>query len=203
MSTCAANPHQRCNLLHMQGQMGLAGGVRRLTALQDENTKLRGASCQGRVAGHGICRSLNLVRGLLSSIKRCGLRLTDLDERVVDQYIKQRAGQRCIRPGDQAALKRLLSAHQKQISQEDLLLWQPRSFGNWLLDLLSPSPMQLSREWSPEPSRRPCDDCRPLRNAGAFIGLDYRPVASRHIFADGSRRNVRAIFLRRNFGQRF
>jgi hypothetical protein len=50
-----------------------------------------------------------LVGGLLSWIKRCGLKLTDLDEREAERYPKHRAGKQCIQPGDLAALKRLLS----------------------------------------------------------------------------------------------
>lgn len=60
-------------------------------------------------AGHGTWRCLNLVSDLISWIKRCGLRLADLDERVAERYLKHRAGKRCIQPGDRAALKRLLS----------------------------------------------------------------------------------------------
>lgn len=36
-------------------------------------------------------------------------------------------------------------------------------------------------------------------NAGALIGLDYHPMTSRHMFADGSRRNVQVIFLLLDF----
>ncbi|WP_213290078.1 ATP-binding protein, partial [Bradyrhizobium sp. sGM-13] len=50
-----------------------------------------------------------MVSDLISWIKRCGLRLADLDERVVERYFKHRAGKQCIQPGDRAALKRLLS----------------------------------------------------------------------------------------------
>jgi site-specific recombinase XerD len=64
---------------------------------------------EDELAGHGTWRCLNLVGGLFSWTKRCGLNLTDLDERVVDRYLKYRAGKQCIQPGDRAALKRLLS----------------------------------------------------------------------------------------------
>ena len=61
------------------------------------------------LAGHGTWRSLNLVDDLFSWIKRCGLKPTDLDERVAERYLKHRASKQCIQPGDRAALKRLLS----------------------------------------------------------------------------------------------
>jgi hypothetical protein len=50
-----------------------------------------------------------LVDDLFRWIKRCDLKLTDLDERVAERYLKYRAGKQCIQPGDRAALKRLLS----------------------------------------------------------------------------------------------
>jgi hypothetical protein len=61
------------------------------------------------LAGHGTWRCLNLVDDLFSWIKRCGLKLADLDERVAERYLKYRAGKQCIQPGYRAALKRLLS----------------------------------------------------------------------------------------------
>ena len=61
------------------------------------------------LAGHGTWRCLNLVDDLFSWIKRCELKLTDLDERVAERYLKYRAGKQCIQRGDRAALKRLLS----------------------------------------------------------------------------------------------
>jgi site-specific recombinase XerD len=61
------------------------------------------------LAGHGTWRCLNLVGGFLSWIKRCGLTLTGLDERVAERYLKYRAGKQRIQPGDRAALKRWLS----------------------------------------------------------------------------------------------
>ena len=39
------------------------------------------------LAGHGTWRCLNLVDDLFSWIKRCGLKLTDLDERVAERYL--------------------------------------------------------------------------------------------------------------------
>lgn len=41
---------------------------------------------------HGIWRCLNVVGDLLSWIERSPLRPTDLDDRVVEQYLKHRAG---------------------------------------------------------------------------------------------------------------
>lgn len=59
---------------------------------------------RNELAGHGTGQCLNLVGGLLSWIKRCGLTLTDLDERVAERHLKQ-----CVQRSDRAALKRLLS----------------------------------------------------------------------------------------------
>ncbi len=39
------------------------------------------------LAGHGTWRCLNLVGDLLSWIKRCRLKLTDVDERVADAHL--------------------------------------------------------------------------------------------------------------------
>jgi hypothetical protein len=50
-----------------------------------------------------------LISDLLSWIARSRSRLTDLDERMVDGYLRHRAGKQSIQPGDRAALKRLLS----------------------------------------------------------------------------------------------
>jgi hypothetical protein len=61
------------------------------------------------LAGRGTWRCLNLVGSLFSWISRCGLKLTDFDERVAERYLKYRAGKQCIQLGDRAALKRLLS----------------------------------------------------------------------------------------------
>ena len=57
----------------------------------------------------GTWRCLNVVGGLLSWIasRRCAL--TDLDEHVVERYLRYRGGRQSIQPGDRAALKRWLS----------------------------------------------------------------------------------------------
>ncbi|MER9965122.1 site-specific integrase [Mesorhizobium sp. M0045] len=61
------------------------------------------------LARHGTWRCLNLVGDLLSWIERSRLKLTDLDGRVVERYVKHRAGKQCIQRGDRAALNRLLT----------------------------------------------------------------------------------------------
>ena len=61
------------------------------------------------LACHGTWRCLNLVRDLLSWIARSRSKLIDLDERVVERYLRCRARKQSIQPGDRAALKRLLS----------------------------------------------------------------------------------------------
>ena len=58
---------------------------------------------------HGTWRCLNLVGDLLNWVARSRSKLTDLDERMVDRYLRQRAKKLSIQPGDRAALKRLLS----------------------------------------------------------------------------------------------
>jgi site-specific recombinase XerD len=60
-------------------------------------------------ARQGTWRCLSLVGDLLSWIARSHSKLTDLDERMVERYLRHRAGKQFIQPGDRAALKRLLS----------------------------------------------------------------------------------------------
>jgi len=57
----------------------------------------------------GIWRSLNLVGGLLDWIVRSRSKLCDIDETMVERYLRRRARKQSIQPGDLAALKRLLS----------------------------------------------------------------------------------------------
>jgi site-specific recombinase XerD len=57
----------------------------------------------------GTWRCLNLVGDLLSWIARGRSKLTDLDEHVVERYLRHRARRQSIQAGDRAALKRLLS----------------------------------------------------------------------------------------------
>ena len=57
---------------------------------------------------HGIWRCLNLVGGLLSWIASSRADLADIDERMIDHYLRHRGGQQSIQPGDRAALKRWL-----------------------------------------------------------------------------------------------
>ena len=61
------------------------------------------------LARQGTWRCLNLVGDLLSWIASIGSMLTDLDERMVERYLRHRAEKQSIQPGDRAALKRLLS----------------------------------------------------------------------------------------------
>jgi len=61
------------------------------------------------LARHGTWRCLNLVGNLLSWIAGSRSKLTDLDERMVDRYLRYRGGKQSIQPGDRAALKRWLS----------------------------------------------------------------------------------------------
>jgi site-specific recombinase XerD len=61
------------------------------------------------LARYGTWRSLNLVSGLLSWIATSRSALTDLDECMVDRYLRHRARKHSIERGDRAALKRWLS----------------------------------------------------------------------------------------------
>ena len=57
----------------------------------------------------GTWRSLNLVGDLLSWLTRIGSIPTELNERMVEEYLRHRSTKQCIQKGDPAALKRLLS----------------------------------------------------------------------------------------------
>lgn len=57
----------------------------------------------------GTWRSLNLVGDLMSSLARIGSTPTELNERMVEEYLRYRSRKQCIQAGDRAALKRLLS----------------------------------------------------------------------------------------------
>src|SRR5690606_37128128 len=61
------------------------------------------------LARHGTWRCLNVVSGLLSWIARRCFKLADLDEHMVERYLRHRAGRQSLQPGDRAALKRWLS----------------------------------------------------------------------------------------------
>jgi site-specific recombinase XerD len=60
-------------------------------------------------AGESTRRRLNLVAGLFSWIKGCGLKQADLNEQMTERYLKYRAARQCIQPGDRPAMRRLLS----------------------------------------------------------------------------------------------
>src|ERR1700722_2990675 len=62
-----------------------------------------------RLGWDGTWRCLNVVGGLLSWIPGRRYKLADLDERVVERYLRHRGGRQSIQPGDRAALKRWLS----------------------------------------------------------------------------------------------
>ena len=58
---------------------------------------------------HGTWRCFNVVGGLLGWIASRRGALADLDEHLVEQYLRHRAGKQSIQPGDRSALKRWLS----------------------------------------------------------------------------------------------
>jgi len=61
------------------------------------------------LARHGTWRSFNLLDDLVSWVASSCSKLADLDEGMVERYLRHRSGQQSIQPGDRAALKRLLS----------------------------------------------------------------------------------------------
>jgi site-specific recombinase XerD len=61
------------------------------------------------LARQGTWRCLNLVSDLLRWIASGRSNLADLDERMIERYLRHRARKQSIQPGNQAALKRLLS----------------------------------------------------------------------------------------------
>ena len=56
----------------------------------------------------GTWRSLSLLGDIVSWVASSDLKLTDLDEGMVDRYLQHRSRKQSIQPGDRAALKRLL-----------------------------------------------------------------------------------------------
>ncbi|MEY9181250.1 hypothetical protein [Bradyrhizobium sp. USDA 313] len=61
-----------------------------------------------RLVRHGTWRYLDVIGGLLSWIAGRRYKLVDLDELVVERYLRHRGGRQSIQPGDRAALKRWL-----------------------------------------------------------------------------------------------
>ena len=61
------------------------------------------------LARQGTGRCLSLISDLLSWVARTRATLTDLNEHMVERYLRHRARKQSIQPGDRAALKRLLS----------------------------------------------------------------------------------------------
>jgi len=63
-----------------------------------------------RLGCHSIRHCVNVVGGLLSWIAGRRCKLADLDEQVVERYLRYRGGRQSIQPGDRAALRRWLLA---------------------------------------------------------------------------------------------
>ena len=61
------------------------------------------------LAGHGTWRCLNVVGDFLAWMASRRTKLTNLDERMVELYLRHRGEKQTIQPGDRAALKRWLS----------------------------------------------------------------------------------------------
>jgi hypothetical protein len=60
-------------------------------------------------APQGTWRCLNMVSGLLDWIAKHRFKVADIDEQMVERYLRHRARQQSIQPSDRAALKRWLS----------------------------------------------------------------------------------------------
>ncbi len=60
------------------------------------------------LARQGTWRSLSLLGDVVSRVASSDSKLTDLDEGMVDRYLRHRSRKQSIQPGDRAALKRLL-----------------------------------------------------------------------------------------------
>ncbi len=56
------------------------------------------------LAGHGTWRCLNLVRDLLGWITRSRSTVTDVDERMVERYLRHRGRKQSIQPGCRVSL---------------------------------------------------------------------------------------------------
>src|SRR3981189_2084136 len=68
-----------------------------------------GGLVEERLVRLGTWRCLNVVGGLLSWIAGRRYKLADLDEQVIERYLRHRGGRQSIQPGDRAALQRWLS----------------------------------------------------------------------------------------------
>jgi site-specific recombinase XerD len=62
-----------------------------------------------RLARLGTWRCLNVVSGLLGWTSKCRCKLVDIDEHVVERYLRHRASRQCVLHSDRVALKRWLS----------------------------------------------------------------------------------------------
>ena len=61
------------------------------------------------LAQEGGLRCLSLVGDFMEWIASSGSKVADIDERMVERYLRYRGGKQSIQPGDRAALKRWLS----------------------------------------------------------------------------------------------
>ena len=75
-----------------------------------------------RLVRHGTWRCLNVVGGLLSWLAGRRYKLVDLNEQVVERYLRHRGGRQSIQPGDRAALKRWLSVLREEGAIAPLVL---------------------------------------------------------------------------------
>lgn len=104
------------------------------------------------LARQGTWRCLSLVCDALSWIAGTRSKLSDLDERMIEDYLLHRAAKQTIQPGDRAALKRLLSVLRDAgaIAPAVVPAMTPQDrtfeeFGNYLLSERGLAPMSIIR----------------------------------------------------------
>ena len=156
-----------------------------------------------RLVRHGTWRCLNVVGGLLSWIAGHRYKLADLDEQVVERYLRHRGGRQSIQPGDRAALKRWLSV-ERIFKEFDAYLrsergLDPRSIVRHLPvirrflhevcsggagDLCKISQEDViryierhARDWSPKTGKAMCWSLRAFLRYLHHRGLNARPLA--------------------------
>ena len=156
-----------------------------------------------RLVRHGAWRCLNVVGGLLSWIAGRRYKLIDLDEQVVERYLRHRGGRQSIQPGDRAALKRWLSV-ERIFKEFDAYLRSERGLAprsivrhlpvirRFLHEVCSGGAGDLckisqedviryierhARDWSPKTGKAMCWSLRAFLRYLHHRGLNARPLA--------------------------
>lgn len=110
--------------MEVEEYLGRSRLYRRLRSGPHGQLVERYAAClvEERLVRHGAWRCLNVVGGLLSWIAGRRYKLIDLDEQVVERYLRHRGGRQSIQPGDRAALNRWLSVLREEGAIAPLVL---------------------------------------------------------------------------------